>query len=456
MSKGKKIIKRMPLAGPELQELLSDPNYPAKLRQLFFDLHPYDIFTLIEDLPPEDIAKIIFALGKQGIEVFEYFPDEEKKEIFYCLSRPKMVDLLEEMAPDDRVDFVKKLPEDLVEDILPLVAQAERNDIKRLLQYKEGTAGAIMTTEYANIPPDITVEEALQYLRRIAPDRETIYYVYVTDKDRKLLGLVTLRDLIIARKIAKISEIMHKDLIKVNVNDPAEEVAKKVSDYDFLAIPVVDDENRLVGIVTVDDVIDVIEQEDTEDMFALGASGVIYDYKNEGTLGIAKKRIMWLLVLVFVQFISGAVLQMHSAELQAMIALAFFIPVLSGMGGNAGSQSSTTVIRGLATGEISENDFWRIFFKELRVGLLVGSFLGLIGFGRAMLIQNDVRLGMTVFLAMTATVTAATTAGAILPVGFKKLGLDPALMSGPFIASIVDIVSIVIYFEIAKIIIMGG
>ncbi len=451
----KKLGSNVPLVGPDLQEILSKDDYSTKLKEIFSDLHPYDIFSLIEDLPSEDIAKIISALGKKGIEVFEYFPDEEKKDIFCCFSPRKMVDLLEEMSPDDRVDFVKKLPEDLIEDILPLVAQAERNDIKRLLQYKEGTAGAIMTTEYANVPPDITVEQALQYLRRIAPDRETIYYVYVTDKDRRLLGLVTLRELIIAKKGAKIEEIMHKDLIKVRVNDSSEDVAKKVRDYDFLAIPVVDDDDRLVGIITVDDVIDVIEEEDTEDMLAYGASGIVHNYTQESTLSIAKKRIMWLLILVFVQFISGAVLQMHSAELQAMIALAFFIPVLSGMGGNAGSQSSTTIIRGLATGEIEEDDFWKIFFKEVLVGLFVGVVLGLIGFGRAMLIQKDVRLGVTVFLSMIAVITAATTAGATLPVMFKKLGLDPALMSGPFIASVVDIVSILIYFEIARIVIIG-
>ena len=445
----------VPLIGPDLQEILSKEDYATKLKEIFNDLHPYDIFSLIEDLPSEDIAKIISALGKKGIEVFEYFPDEEKKDIFYCFSRQKMVDLLEEMSPDDRVDFVKKLPEDLVEDIFPLIAQAERNDIKKLLQYKEGTAGAIMTTEYANIPPDITVEQALQYLRRVAPDRETIYYIYVTDKDRRLLGLVTLRELIIAKKGARIEEIMHRDLVKVRVNDSSEEVAKKVRDYDFLAIPVVDDDDRLVGIITVDDVIDVIEEEDTEDMLAYGASGIVHNYTQESTIGIAKKRIMWLLILVFVQFISGAVLQMHSAELQAMIALAFFIPVLSGMGGNAGAQSSTTIIRGLATGEIEESDFWKIFFKEVQIGLLVGVVLGLIGFGRAMIIQGDVRLGVTVFLSMIAVITAATTAGAILPVTFKKLGLDPALMSGPFIASVVDIVSILIYFEIARIVIMG-
>ncbi len=451
----KKLGSNVPLVGPDLQEILSKDDYSTKLKEIFSDLHPYDIFSLIEDLPSEDIAKIISALGKKGIEVFEYFPDEEKKDIFCCFSRRKMVDLLEEMSPDDRVDFVKKLPEDLIEDILPLVAQAERNDIKRLLQYKEGTAGAIMTTEYANVPPDITVEQALQYLRRIAPDRETIYYVYVTDKDRRLLGLVTLRELIIAKKGAKIEEIMHKDLIKVRVNDSSEDVAKKVRDYDFLAIPVVDDDDRLVGIITVDDVIDVIEEEDTEDMLTYGASGIVHNYTQESTLSIAKKRIMWLLILVFVQFISGAVLQMHSAELQAMIALAFFIPVLSGMGGNAGSQSSTTIIRGLATGEIEEDDFWKIFFKEVLVGLFIGVVLGLIGFGRAMLIQKDVRLGVTVFLSMIAVITAATTAGATLPVMFKKLGLDPALMSGPFIASVVDIVSILIYFEIARIVIIG-
>ncbi len=453
MANKKEVQERVAIAGPEIRQVLSLPDYRDRLLELFDDLHPYDIFTLIDGLPYEDIAKIISALGKRGIEVFEYFPDEEKKEIFYCFSKRKMVDLLEDMAPDDRADFLKKLPESLLDDILPLVAQAERNDIRRLLQYKERTAGALMTTEYANILPDMTVEEALNYLRKIAPDRETIYYVYVTDKNRKLLGLVTLRELIVARKMARIEDIMHRDLIKVNVNEPAEEVAKKVSNYDFIAIPVVDDEDRLVGIVTVDDVIDVIEEEDTEDMFALGASGVVHDYTQETTWGIAKKRITWLLVLVFVQFISGAVLQMNSAQLQAMIALAFFLPVLSGMGGNAGSQSATTIVRGLATGEVLIEDFWKIFFKELKIGLLVGGVLGTIGFVRAWFIQHDFRLGVTVFLSMIATVTAATTAGAVLPVIFKRIGLDPALMSGPFIASIVDIVSILIYFQIARLVI---
>ncbi len=443
---------RVPLVGPEMQELLSQPDYPQQIRSLLGDLHPYDIFSLIEDLDSQDIAKVISALGKKGIEVFEYFPDEDKKDIFYCFSRRKMGEMLEEMSPDDRVDFVKKLPEDLVEDIMPVIAQAERNDIKRLLQYKEGTAGAIMTTEYANIPPNMTVEEAIQYLRRIAPDKETIYYVYITDENRKLLGLVTLRDLLVARRNALISDIMHRDIVKVYVDDPAEIVAKKVSDYDFIAIPVVDSEDRLVGIVTVDDVIDVIEEEDTEDMFALGASGVVHNYTEESVWGIARKRILWLLVLVLVQFVSGAVLQMNSAYLQAMIALAFFLPVLSGMGGNAGSQASTTIVRGLATGEVTEKDFWKILVKELCVGFFVGSVLGVIGLVRAWFIQSDVRLGITVFLSMVATVVAATTSGAILPVIFKRLGLDPALMSGPFIASIVDIVSILIYFEIARLI----
>ncbi len=438
------------LASPEIREILEQDNYREKIRELFSDMHPYDIFSSIEDLPIEDIAKIIAALKEKGIEVFEYFSDEDKKEIFYCFSRSKMVELLEDMSSDERADFVKRLPEEIVDDILPLVAQAERNDIKKLLKYKEGTAGAIMTTEYANVPPDMTVEEAMDYLRKIAPNRETIYYIYVTDKNRKLIGFVSLREIIVAKKGAKISEIMHKDVISIKASEPASEAAKKISDYDFLALPVVDGNDALVGIVTVDDVLDVVVEEDTEDMLSYGATGVVHKYLEEPVLGIAKKRIMWLLILVFVQFISGAILQAHSAQLQAMIALAFFIPVLSGTGGNAGSQSSTTIIRGLATSDIGEEDMFKVFQKELSTGVLVGSFLGAIGFFRAYVMEKNMFLAITVFLSMIATVTIATISGAVLPILFKKMKLDPALMSGPFIASIVDIVSIFIYLEIAR------
>ncbi len=438
------------LAGPEIREILEQEHYQEKLRELFDEMHPYDIFSLIEDLPPEDIARIIAALKEKGIEVFEYFSDEDKKEIFYCFSRGKMVDLLEEMSSDERADFIKRLPEEIIDDILPLVAQADRNDIKKLVAYKEGTAGAIMTTEYANVPPDMTVEEAMDYLRKIAPNRETIYYIYVTDKARRLIGFVSLRELIVARKGAKIEDIMHKDVISVKASEPATEAAKKISDYDFLALPVVDENDALVGIVTVDDVLDVVVEEDTEDMLSYGATGVVHQYLEEPVFGIAKKRIMWLLILVFVQFISGAILQAHSAQLQAMIAIAFFIPVLSGTGGNAGSQSSTTIIRGLATSDISEDDMFRVFRKELMTGLMVGSFLGAIGFFRAQIMEKNVLLAITVFLSMVATVTMATVSGAVLPILFKKMKLDPALMSGPFIASIVDIVSIFIYLEIAR------
>jgi magnesium transporter len=317
------------------------------------------------------------------------------------------------------------------------------------LQYKEGTAGSILTTEYAFLSQDISASEALNELKKQAFDRETIYYVYVIDKDRKLLGFISLKDILIANGNELIKDIMNTNTISAHVNDDKEQVARNLSDYDLLAIPVVDSENKLVGIVTVDDVVDIIQQEHTEDIYKYGAAGDYVDYMGSHPRIIAKQRILWLLVLVAMGFISGMVMEKHAYQLQAVIALAFFIPLLSGSGGNAGTQSSTVIIRGLATGEIRIRDVLRIFFKELSIGAMVGLAMGILAALRALVLNKDTLLAITVGLAMIATVIVATTLGAVLPLLFKKMKLDPALMSGPFIASIVDIVSLLVYFRIA-------
>ncbi|MCK5581275.1 MAG: magnesium transporter [Candidatus Omnitrophica bacterium] len=442
--------KKGSLISPEIQELLKSPEKTVQIRALFEDMHPYDIFVLCEDLENIEIAECIKALGVPlGIELFQEFEDELKKEIFDCFSKEWMADILEEMAPDERADFVQYLSEEKTEEILPLVARAERIDIKKLLQYEEGTAGSILTTDYASLPPDITAKQAIERLKLQAFDKETIYYIYVTDSDRRLIGFVSLRDIIVALSHKKIEEIMHKHVISANVSEDKEVVAKKLSDYDFLAIPIVNDNNHLVGIVTVDDVIDVVEEETTEDIYKYGAAGEYIDYMKASFLNIAKQRTVWLLILVFVGFISAWVLEKNSFQLETVVALSFFIPLLLGAGGNAGTQSSTVVIRGLATGDIQMDDLFQVIKKELAVGILVGVFMAVLVSLRALWLEKDLKLGITVGCAMVVTVMLATTLGAFLPILFKKLKWDPALMSGPFITSIVDIVSLLVYFKVA-------
>jgi len=438
------------IISPEIKEILNLPNKKERLKEVFSEIHPYDIFILVEDILPEEIAEVITALGiPKGIEVFEKFKIRKQRQIFRHFSKEWMADILEEMPPDERVDFIKALPDDRAEDILPLVAQAERNDIKRLMQFKEGTAGSILTTEYASLKRGISVKEALEKLKLQAPNRETIYYIYITDEEKKLIGFVSLKKLIVSKSDALINDIMNENVISVNVNDDKEMVAKKLSDYDFLAIPVIDNDNRLIGIVTVDDIVDVVIEEDTEDMLRYGAAGEYIDYMDSGPFQIAKQRILWLLVLVIMGFVSGWVIERYAVQLQTIIALAFFIPVLTASGGNAGTQSSTVVIRGLATGEVEMKDVFKVLKKELSTGILVGIVMGVLGVVRALITNKNPLLGITVGLAMVATVTIATTLGAMLPLLFRKLKLDPALMSGPFISSASDVISLLVYFQIS-------
>ena len=445
--------KKFSIISPEIKQILKSPDPREKLSALFHDLHPHDIFTLVEGLSPKEIAEVVVALGRpRGIVLFEEFRVRSKRAIFRHFSQEWMADVLEDMAPDERVDFIKVLPKQRTEEVLPLVAQAERNDIKRLLEYQEGTAGSILTTEYASLPPEITVREALERLKLQAPNRETIYYIYIVDTERRLLGIASLKNLIVAKSESKISEIMHREVISAGINEDKEAVAKRLSDYDLLAIPVVDGESKLVGIVTVDDVVDVVVEESTEDMLRYGAVSEYIDYLHSNPWHIAKQRVLWLLLLIFVSFISAWIMGKFAFQLQAVVALAFFIPVLLGSGGNAGTQASTVIIRGLATGELKIKDFVKVVKKEVSTGLLLGAVMGMLVAVRAMIMNRNPRLGFTVAVAMVATVTVATSLGALLPMLFKKLKLDPALMSGPFIASVIDVLSIFMYLKIASLV----
>lgn len=444
-------MKKISVAEPEILEIIKKQNAREEIHGLFQEVHPFEIFSLIEGMAPDHIAKIITYIGfPLGAEVFEHFDDEDREEIFDHFNRKEMIKMIEEMSSDERVDLLKALDDDLVNSLMPLIAQAERNDIKNLSEFSEGTAGSIMTTEYASLKEEMTIEEGLKHLRMIAPDKETIYSIYITDNDRKLKGVLSLEKLILARNSLKIRDIMNKEYIKVSKNDDQEDVSRIMADYDMLAVPVVDPDGRLLGIITVDDIVDVVIEEDTEDFLRHGSVEGDIDYLSANPFRLAKQRIVWLVLLVLVGFISGYIMELKHEILQSVIALAFFLPLLSGSAGNAGTQSSTIVIRGLATGELEMSDIKHVLVKEMATGTIIGIVLGLAAGLRAIVLNGDFRLAFTVSVSMVFVVFFSTMLGALLPVIFKRMKLDPALMSAPFISSVIDILSIFIYLNIAS------
>jgi len=419
------------------------------------DLHPSDIAEILEnaDLKPEVIIEILLQVGNHiAMEAFEHLSIETQQACLETGNAHTMLRFIENMDPDDRVDLLKKVDVDIREAIMPLIAQAERNEIRRLWQYAEGTAGAVMTTEYAFLPGQITVGTALERLRLQSPNKETIYYIYITDDNRHLLGMISLRDLIMSKPNARLDTLMQGNVISVKHDMAVEAVAALISKYDFLALPVVDREDRLLGIITVDDVIDIIEAESTEDFQRISAV-VPFDeqYFKRPLPRLFWNRFCWLAILLFTSLLSTTVMEMNSAILHQMVALAFFIPLVTGTCGNAGTQSATMVVRALALGEICPRDALRVFNREILMGLALGLTLGLMAYFRVFLQDQNAILGCIVATALLATLLTANLAGALIPLLLRRMGLDPALTAGPFIATIIDAVGITLYFQIAAI-----
>ena len=419
------------------------------------DLHPSDIAENLEnaDLKPEVIIEILLQIGNHiAMEAFEQLSLETQQACLETGNAHTMLRFIENMDPDDRVDLLKKVDVDIREAIMPLIAQAERNEIRRLWQYAEGTAGAVMTTEYAFLPGQITVGTALERLRLQSPNKETIYYIYITDDSRHLLGMISLRNLIMSKPNARLDTLMQGNVISVRHDMEVEAVAAIISKYDFLALPVVDRENRLLGIITVDDVIDIIEAESTEDFQRISAV-VPFDeqYFKRPLPRLFWNRFCWLAILLFTSLLSTTVMEMNSAILHQMVALAFFIPLVTGTCGNAGTQSATMVVRALALGEICPRDALRVFNRELLMGLALGLSLGLMAYFRVFLQDHNMILGCIVAMALLVTLLTANLAGALIPLLLRRMGLDPALTAGPFIATIIDAVGITLYFQIAAI-----
>ncbi len=434
---------------PEIQEFL-EKGEVGHVRAALEELHPADISDIAQNLYPAQTAELIAGLElKTGIAVFEHLQQEKQLEVIETMGRKRLVEILDGMSGDDRADLVRALPGATVEALLPLLAQAERNDVRRLMAYPEETAGAVMTTEYASLPADLTVEQALADLRKVAPDRETIYYVYVTDADRRLRGVLSLRDILTAAPRKTLKDIMTEKPIAVRVDEDREQVARVFAKYDLTAAPVVDADGRLVGLITVDDVIDILEAEQTEDVHRLGAVQPLEtSYLTARPWELIRKRAIWLVLLSFAGLLTSAVLEGFHGSVPA-VELIFFVPLIIASAGNSGSQSAMLVTRALAVGDVRPGDLLRVLLRESGVAVALGAILAVIGIGRVLGGGMASGVAVVVGASLIAVVLFGSLLGALLPLVLWRVGIDPAVASSPFVASVADVVGCLIYFGIA-------
>ena len=444
-----------------LNSLLEGKKY-AEFMKAIDELNDIDAADYLESLPDELELSAFRMLKKDAAaDIFAFMELEMQERLLNKMTDSELSMIIEDLFVDDAVDILEELPAIMVKRILKLSRPETRNLINKFLSYPDESAGSVMTAEYLDLHKEMTVAQAIANIRKKGVDKETVYVAYVTNESRVLEGIVSLKDLIFADPDALIGEIMETDILCANTLDHQEEVVDMIRKYDMLALPIVDKENRLVGIVTVDDAIDVIEEEATEDIEKMAAI-VPGDkpYMRAGVFEIWKTRIPWLLLLMLSATFTGQIIASFEEKLTvnpALIALIAFIPMLMGTGGNSGAQSSVTIIRGLAVGEIENSDIWRIIWKETRVALLCGIVLAACNFVKIilvdnMLFHNDVSImaNLVVSLTLIATVVVAKIVGCALPIAAKRLGLDPAVMASPFITTIVDAVSLLIYFGIAS------
>ncbi len=439
-----------------LEEFLIQ-NDDEKIREFIENVHPADIAEVLVDLEDDDQIRLFTLLPwDMATDVLEDINSETFSRLIRALPIEQKVIVLDMMSSDDMVDKLGELSEIRQLEIMSFLNDEDADDVKALLVYDEDTAGGIMTKDYISVLQDITCFEAIDVLREEAPDAETIYYVFVTDHQGHLVGVISLRELIVSKPDQLIEEIMSPNIISVNVNEDQEEVAKDVSKYDLLAIPVVDDENTLLGIITVDDVIDVIEDEATEDILKFVGSSELEDYDDEGLgtkiITSVRSRLPWLIVTVFGGLLSASVISGFQSALSTNATLALFIPLLAGMGGNVGTQSSTLTVRNIATGNIDSGDVLKTLVHEIFVGFLVGLACStLVAVIVLFLENNNYLMCMIVGLAMWANMITAATIGTLVPLTFKRIGIDPAVASAPFITTTIDIIGLSIYFTLATV-----
>lgn len=435
----------------EINELLEAKQYTV-LRQKLTDLYDADVAQILEELSEEDIVKVFRILSKdKAADVFSYLEVETQQTIITSLSERDAANIINNMMADDATDLFEEMPANVVKKLLAVASPEARRDINNLLRYPESSAGSIMTVEFVDIKDNLSVSEAMARIRKIGMDSETVNVVYVTDKSRKLIGTITLRKLLLSEPDTPVLEIMNDSPIMVTTLTDQEDVAKQFKKYDFTAIPVVDNEDRLVGIITVDDIVDIMEEEATEDIEKMAAI-VPSDksYMRTGVFETWKKRIPWLLLLMVSATFTGSIIKKFEDALSACVVLTTFIPMIMDTGGNAGGQASVTIIRGLSLDEISIKDIFRVVWKEARVAVICGATLAVCNFGKLLLIDRvAIPVALVVCLTLVAAVFIAKFIGCVLPMLAKCVGFDPAVMASPFITTIVDALSLIIYFRIA-------
>ena len=441
-----------------LTTLLDEKKYPT-VRDILITMNPSDVASILDELPEERLPLLFRLLPKeQAAETFVEMEPEAQELLIRGFSDSELREVLDELYVDDAVDIVEEMPANVVRRILSQADPQMRKEINEILRYPENSAGSIMTTEYVSLRPGMTVEESILRIRRTGVDKETIYTCYVT-RDRTLVGLVTVKDLLLAQDDdLKIEELMETNVISVNTHTDQEDVAQMFAKYNFLALPVVDAESRMVGIITFDDAMDVMEDEATEDMEIMGGmTPSDKTYLRSTVFDLFKHRIPWLLLLMVSATFTGLIITNFESALAAQVALTAFIPMLMDTGGNSGSQSSVTVIRAISLDEIEFSDLPRIVWKEIRTAVLCGATLAAACFVKIMLVDRllmrnesiTVTVAVVVCITMALTVLIAKIIGAVLPMCAKKIGLDPAVMASPFITTIVDALSLLIYFGVA-------
>lgn len=436
----------------EIKDLLAMRQYTT-LRQKLAEMNEADVAGLLGEMEEEEMLKIFRILPKDlAADVFSYLEVDHQQLIITSLSEKDAAGIIDNLMADDATDLLEEMPANIVKKILANASPVTRRDINHLLRYPEDSAGSIMTVEYVDLKENLTVEEAIARIRKVGVDSETINICYVLDAQRRLLGTVALRYLLLSEPHEIIGDIMHENVISINTLTDQEEVAAQFKKYDFTSMPVVDNENRLVGIITVDDIVDILEEEATEDIEKMAAI-VPSDkpYMRTSIFETYKKRIPWLLLLMISATFTGQILHHFEDALSICTVLTMFIPMLMDTGGNAGGQASVTVIRGLSLGEITYRDTLRVIWKEIRVALLCGITLAVANFAKLMLFDRvGVSIAAVVCLTLVVAVLLAKLIGCSLPVLAKRLGFDPAVMASPFITTLVDALSLLVYFQIAS------
>ena len=426
---------------------------PVNARSELLEMNVVDIATLLEDVDRDDLVILFRILPKDtAAEVFSYLTKVDRAHIIESLTDKEISGIIDKLFMDDTVDFIEEMPANIVKKVLKNTDDDTRKMINSLLSYPDDSAGSIMTTEFVDIKKEMTVMDAIAHIRKTGVDKETIDTLYVIDSNRKLEGIVPIRKILLSDENLLIEDIMDTNFVYIYTLDDQEDVASMFKKYDYFSMPVTDSENRLVGIITIDDILDIIEEENEEDIAKMNALAPSdEEYLDSSVYSLAKQRIMWLLILMISATFTGIIIRQYESVLSSVVILASFIPMLMDTGGNSGSQSSTLIIRGLALGELEITDYPRILWKEFRVSILVGLVLAFINFLRIYLLERvDFIVSLTVCISLFATVVLAKVVGGMLPLIAKKFKLDPAIMAAPLVTTIVDTFALMVYFSTAS------